>query len=212
MKKLLICVAIICVVLNFYGCNNQLINEGNDSQKSQDIENTSFEDSTSFQEVSETPNNIITNLTDFMLDPYGYADAEYIDFIKNNPVDKLIDLDADYQELSEEIKNGTRIWKEEIDYAITELFKDMQDENLQNKLLENQKTWDAFAKDEFAFDEELIYSNQLGGYEVDLGLSTKYMLLCRNRALHIKYLHFMLECGISDRDKTDYLSLKFKNA
>ena len=147
-----------------------------------------------------------------MLDPYGYADAEYIDFIKNNPVDKLIDLDADYQELSEEIKNGTRIWKEEIDYAITELFKDMQDENLQNKLLENQKTWDAFAKDEFAFDEDLIYSNQLGGHEVDLGLSTRYMLLCRNRALHIKYLHFMLECGISDRDKTDYLSLKFKNA
>lgn len=221
MKKTLICFMLMCLVLAFFGCNKQAKNEESVIENKCDMSFENSIDSKASDYVSSQPSvdsddSVHSiNTSEFVIDPYGYADENYIEYMKNNPIDALVNEKinmASYQELDAAIQNGISIWKEEIDYAINQLFKDMTDETMQNKFLAQQNTWEMFAQGEVAFDEELIYSNKLGGYAVDFGMSYRYMLLCRNRALHIKYLHYMMECGISDRENNDYLSLKFKNS
>jgi len=220
MKKTLIWFMLICLVLAFFGCNKQTKNEESFFESESNVSFDSSVASETSDYISSQPSDSSENsafsidVSEFMIDPYGYADTEYKEYMQTNPIDTLVNErieTASYQELDTVIQNGISIWEEEIDYAINQLFKDLTDETLQNKFLEQQKAWETFAQGEVVFDEKLIYSNKLGGYAVDFGLSYRYMLLCRERALHIKYLHYMMECSISDREITDYLSLVFKN-
>lgn len=213
---------LICILLTLHGCNNQKINDAIYVFQSENETEISYENSKNF--IIETPENShmieedkgsYIDMHEFLMDPYGYADDEYISFVKNTPIDIIVNeriYNASYQELEETIQNGISIWKEETEYAINELFKDISDQALKDKLLENQATWEKFVQEEINFDKNLTYSHDLGGYTVDFGIMYRYMLLYRYRALHIKYLHYMLECTIEDRTTSDFLSMKFKNA
>lgn len=133
--------------------------------------------------------------------------------IIENPIDTAYEKEiSSVSTIGEMIQIETKyilFWQKEMESSIAKYVGVLSDED-KNAFEKSQATFDEFSKTSFDFDSEILLQ---GKYNVHVGTSSKWLLyverkkVIRERTIHIKYLHFILERSLSNEES--YTSLAF---
>lgn len=149
-------------------------------------------------------------------DVYELSDSnsEFNQVIRNNPLDNAyqheIALAGTVGEMCQVEQTYIRLWQNELERATTQFVTTLSDED-REAFTQVQEQFAAYLDASFAYDAELVLHNK---YEVQLGEISKWLMYfqqrerIRERAIHIKYLHYLVERA-SDSTAMEYTSLQF---
>ena len=162
------------------------------------------------QTISENINN------------YNIYSLENVEIFNNYMNDNAVD--AAYSEDASNIsttadsaaleKKYLNIWKDELLFALTNLSNDLKKED-KEKLESLQNEWEKTIINNFEFEQNELLSDSYG---VELGSFFNVMKVSaykdayKQRTMHIKYLHYLLETQTENgKEPEDCMSLRFKN-
>lgn len=201
---------------------NKLNEQSNINKIDQQNNNTCSTNSTNLETesyVSNTetsfPNEISYEPVDLDYDFYCILCYEntFLSTMKNSIIDKKVEKffeDAmTTVDMTEAAMKSYELWKDEMQYAIDELTKDLTKEH-QELFLEAQEKWEEYVIKNMICDKQIITGYGNYGTELQFKFPMARAELYRERTLKIKYLHFMLETDL-DKLESEFKSLTFKN-
>jgi len=134
--------------------------------------------------------------------------------IIENAIDKAyneeIDRAGTIDEMVQIENKYISIWQKEMDSTISK-YKDALLDKERNDFDKTQKLFDEYVQNAFAFESKMLLQNE---YNIHIGESSKWLLyvemknVIRERTIHVKYLHFLLERAMMG-NKAEFTALTF---
>ena len=184
---------VIVVVILMCGCNKGVSPAQNPSNEAEEMRGVFSKDNYAIYELDSAESQFNMTIIENVIDE-AYAK----EIASVSTTGEMVQTEINY----------ISIWQNELDSTIAKYIDVLSDED-REKFKKSQIAFDEFVKTSFDFESEILLQNK---YDIHMGTSSNWLLYVerreaiRERTIHVKYLHFLLEYAM---DKEEYASLTF---
>lgn len=214
MNKYISYFLLVMILISLISCDKQ--------PEASDANDLRSDITTSSESLENTISTVESSSTDELQYMHGYLSYDFYNLMspddpfliamKDNNID-IIDYELFEQainttvEMKDAANKVLELWKDEMNYAIEQLFKDTSEEE-QALFNESQTLWVEYVEKNMSYEKQLLVKYSTGSefiFKSILGEARLY----REQTIRIKYIHYMIEDNFRTED--EFNSLTFKN-